>query len=66
MLGMSVFPLGIVFGDNNHNFWDCWEFVIVILELCPVDIKGEGEVVWEKFGRCAESLANRRDPAGSF
>ena len=27
--------------------------------------KGGYEVVWEKFGRRAESLA-RRDPAGSF
>jgi hypothetical protein len=29
-----------------------------------VEIKDGGEVVWEKFGRCAESLT-RRDPAGS-
>ena len=30
-----------------------------------VEFKGGGEVVMEKFGRCAESLA-KRDPAGSF
>ena len=37
----------------------------VRLDKYRVNFKGGGEVVWEKFGRCAESLA-KRDPAGSF
>jgi hypothetical protein len=36
-----------------------------VLDIWPVLFKCVCEVVWEKFGRCAESLA-RSDPAGSF
>ena len=38
---------------------------IGVLDIWPAFFKCGCEVVWEKFGRCAESLA-RSDPAGSF
>jgi hypothetical protein len=53
----KVLVLKIVENPEWNNGTTSWENLAFS--------KGGYEVVWEKFGRRAESLA-RRDPAGSF